>query len=86
LVCRAYGITEEQLKAPGKIRPFTEARALAALFVRESRELSLTELGKAVNREIASLSRAAQLLKEQSAIDARLQPLIEQTRSALLEC
>jgi hypothetical protein len=85
-VCRTYGITEEQLKAPGKVRPFTEARALAAVFVRESRELSLTDLGKAVNREIASLSRAALLLMEQSADDARLKSLLEQTRSALLEC
>jgi len=84
-VCRAYGITEEQLKAPGKVRPFTEARALAAVFVRESRELSLMELGKSVNREIASLSRAALLLIEQSAGDARLKSLLEETRSALLE-
>ena len=51
-VCQTYGITEEQLKAPGKVRPLTEARALAAVFVRESRELSLTELGNAVNREM----------------------------------
>jgi putative transposase len=85
-VCRAYGITEKQLKAPGKVRPFTEARALAAVLVRESRDLSLTELGRAVNREIAPLARAAQLLTEQSAGDARLKSLIEETRSALLEC
>lgn len=85
-VCRAYGITEKQLKAPGKVRPFTEARALAAVFVRESRELSLMELGKMVNREIAPLSRAARLLIEQSAGDARLKSLIEETRSALLKC
>lgn len=83
---RAYGITENQLKAPGKIQPFTEARALAAVFMPESRERSLTELGKTVNREIAPLSSAVQLFLEQSAGDARLKPLIEETRSALLEC
>jgi DNA-binding transcriptional LysR family regulator len=56
------------------------------VFVRESRQLSLTELGKTVNREIAPLSRAAQSLIEQNAGDVRLKSLIEETRSALLEC
>jgi REP element-mobilizing transposase RayT len=82
-VCRVYGISEEQLKAPGKARPFTEARALIAVLVREAPDLSLTELGKAVNREIAPLARAAQRLMDQAAGDAHLMSLIEGIRSAL---
>ena len=84
-VCRVYGISEEQLKVPGKTRPFTEARALIAVLVREAPDLSLTELGKAVHREIAPLARAAQRLTDRAAGDARLMSLIEETRSALLE-
>lgn len=84
-VCRVYGISEKQLKAPGKARPFTEARALIAVLVREAPYLSLTELGNAVNREIAPLARAAQRLMEQAAGDARLRSLIEKIRSALPE-
>lgn len=84
-VCSVYGISEEQLKAPGKARPFTEARALIAVLVREAPDLSLTELGKAVNREIAPLARAAQRLMDQAAGDARLMSLIEEIRSVLPE-
>jgi putative transposase len=84
-VCRAYGITEKQLKAPGKGRQFSEARALAALLVRESSELSLTELGKLVNRDIVPLGRAAQRLSDRAAGDRRLMSRIEDIRSDLLE-
>lgn len=61
-VCRIYGITRQQLQSPGKMRPYTEGRALAALLVHESPHLSLTDLGILLNRDIVPLSRAAQLL------------------------
>ncbi len=51
-VCRLYGIGEEQLKAPGKLRPYTEARALTAAIIQESPHLSLTELGNILKRDI----------------------------------
>ena len=58
-VCRVYGITEEELKAPGKVRVCSEARAVAALQVLEAPALSLTGLGAYLKRDIAPLGRAA---------------------------
>ena len=57
-VCQACDITEAQLKALGKVRPFTEARALAAALVLESPNLSLTKLGRRLERDVAALGRA----------------------------
>ena len=84
-VCRRYGITEEQLKSPGKTRLYSEARAVAALLVRESQGISLTELGKMVNRDIAPLVRSAQRLLEEMAKDEALKTRIDELRQELLE-
>ncbi len=84
-VCRRYGISEEQLKAPGKARPYTEARALTALLVQESSYLSLTELGKVLKRDISPLGRAGRRLLEQAHQNARLAELIEDMRSKFIE-
>jgi chromosomal replication initiation ATPase DnaA len=84
-VCRAYGMTEKQMNAPGKGRQFSEVRVLAALFVRESSEISLTELGKLVNRDIVPLRRVAQRLLNRAARGTRLMSRIEDVRSELLE-
>jgi putative transposase len=83
VVCRRYGITSEQLKAPGKAKPFTEARALAALLVRESSGLSLTELGIMLNRDIAPLGRAGQRLLEEALEDEELHKWISDLRLEL---
>lgn len=58
-VCRVYGISEEELKAPGKMRHCSEARAVATLVVLETPALSLTGLGAYLKRDIAPLGRAA---------------------------
>lgn len=58
-VCRQFEITETQLRSPGKKRPFNETRALAALLVRESPHLSLTELGEFLGRDVPGLGRSA---------------------------
>jgi REP element-mobilizing transposase RayT len=82
-VCRCYGIAAPQLKSPGKLRPYTEARALATMFVHESSHLSLTELGKFLNRNIAPLGRAAQLLAKRAATDSVLAERIGDVRREL---
>lgn len=61
-VCNLYGLTPEALRAPGKSRPASEGRALAALLVREAPQLSLSELGGHLNRDVAALSQAARRL------------------------
>jgi len=60
-VCRHYGISEAEMAAPGKARCASEARAAAALLVREISELSLTALAERLGREVSGLSRAARL-------------------------
>lgn len=82
-VCRRYGITTDQLKAPGKARPYAEARAIAALLVLESTDLRLTELGRMLNRDIAPLGRAGRRLLEDALKDERLSALIEELRQEL---
>jgi hypothetical protein len=63
-VCSLYGLTPEVLRAPGKSRPASEGRALVALLVREMPSLSLTDLGRHLNRDVAALSQAARRLAE----------------------
>jgi putative transposase len=82
-VCRNYGITEQQLRSQGKMRPYSEARALAALLVHESSHLSLTELGKFLNRNIAPLGRAARLLASRTGTDSLIAERIEELRREL---
>ncbi|MGA7828658.1 MAG: transposase [Geobacteraceae bacterium] len=83
-VCRRYGISERQLKAHGKIRPYTEARALLALLVKEHAHLSLTELGRLLGRDISPLSRSAQRLVVNAETEPRLAKLIRDLRNELL--
>jgi len=71
-VCLSYGIAEQQLQSPGKMRPYTEARAMAALIVHEASHLSLTELGIFLHHDIAPLGRAAQLLAKKAGGDHML--------------
>ncbi|MBI2355125.1 MAG: transposase [Deltaproteobacteria bacterium] len=82
-VCRRYGITEEQLRSPGKARTFSEARALAAVIVQESPHLFLTELGKLFNRDVSTIGKAAQRMIYRSQTDDPLATNIEAVRRDL---
>lgn len=82
-VCRQYGITFEQLKAPGKARPYSEARAVAALLVQELQGPSLTDLGKMLNRDIAPLGRAGRRLVEEVLKNEGLKARIKAIRQEL---
>jgi chromosomal replication initiation ATPase DnaA len=76
-VCHRYNITTEQLKAPGKAWPFSEARApLASLLVQETPGVRLSELGRLVGRDLATLGRAGRRIGE----DTRRQPRIAALR------
>lgn len=85
VVCRHYGITIKELKAPGKTRPYSEARATAALFVQELHGVTLTELGRLLNRAIAPLGRAGQRLLELTSGDENLKSRISTIRLELLK-
>ncbi len=79
----AEGIIGQQLRSQGKVRPYTEARALAALLVHESSHLSLTESGKFLDRNIAPLGRAGRLLASSAGTDSLIAERIEELRREL---
>lgn len=82
-VCRVCGISEEDLTAPGKVRYFSEARAVAALLVLESPALSLTSLGAYLRRSIAPLGRSARRLAVLAPDDCGLSEKISAVRVEL---
>ena len=84
-VCRAFDCSVQDLRAPGKERPFTEARAVASLLVQERSHLSLTELGKALNRDISPLGRVGRHLLKEATRDDRLRELVGKIREELQE-
>lgn len=59
-VCAHFQIPDEKLKAPGKIRPMTEGRAVAAVIVQASPHLLLTDLARQLGRDVSALGKAAQ--------------------------
>ena len=59
-VCVHFHISEEMLKTAGKVRPMTEARAVAAAIVQTAPHLRLTDLAKVLGRDISALGKAAQ--------------------------
>ncbi len=83
-VCRVYGISEEMLIAPGKVRHCSEARAVAALLVLESPTLSLTGLGEYLKRNIAPLGRSARRIASMAPDDAGLYEKLSAVRDELV--
>jgi len=79
-VCQCYDCSLEELRAPGKTRPFTEARAVASAIIQELPHLSLTRLGKTLNRDIAPLGRVGRRIENKAAEDERLRRLLETVR------
>ncbi len=82
-VCRVYGISEEDLAAPGKVRHCSEARAVASLLVLESPALSLTGLGAYLRRSIAPLGRSARRIAVLAPDDDGLNEKISAVRAEL---
>jgi len=65
-VGKEYGLTEEEMSAPGRQRTRVEARALIAYLVRETSGLSLTDLGRRMKRDVSTLSFAADKILRRS--------------------
>jgi hypothetical protein len=84
-VCQRYGISESQLKAPGKNRPYNEARAVIAYLIRESHHLSLTEFAKLCGRDVSALGKAASGVAQASCKGNAVAALIEELRTELGE-
>ena len=81
-VCAQFQITEEKLKVPGKMRPMTEARAVAAAIVRVSPHLQLTDLARLTGRDLSALGKAAQRVTEDERSSVIVGELVNMMKSA----
>lgn len=81
-VCHSYGIEVESLTSAGRQHRLSEVRAMISWIVRETRQLSLTELSQRLNRDISSLSVSARRLVEKSTLDSHLSKKMEELKSA----
>lgn len=59
-VCAHFQIEDAQLYESGKVRPMTEARAVAAAIVQGAGHLRMTDLAKRLGRDVSALCKAAQ--------------------------
>ena len=85
-VCIHFRIPEDKLKAPGKVRPMTEARAVVAAIVQESSHLRLTDLARLVGRDVSALGKAAQRAAGDERTCAIVREVMDTMRSAGFEC
>jgi len=82
-VCEGFGIGPETLAEPGKRQPAATARAVAACLVLEAENLTLTELGNCVQRDITALSRSSARLRDRAKSDDALAGKIAAIRQRL---
>ena len=61
-VCHIYEITETELKSPSQCRNRSEARAVVGWLAQELGCVTLSEVGKLVNRDVGSISSAVRRL------------------------
>lgn len=84
-VCSAYGLTIAEVSGRSRVRQISEARAVAALLVRETAGLALVELGKHLNHDLSSLSQAARRLElrieDGSSLAERLEEIKREIKS-----
>ena len=63
-VCIGYGISEPDLKSPSQNRKISEARAVVGWLARELGCVTLSEVGRLVNRDVGSISSAVRRLSD----------------------
>ena len=73
----------EMLDSGGKVRPGSEARACAALLIQEQEGITLTELGRYLNRDLSSLSQSANRLRKRIVNDKKAERRIDFARKSL---
>lgn len=82
-VCAEYQIRISEFCASGKAQPAAEARAVAALLVRNSPAIAFRELATFLSRDLSGLSQAARRLEVRLIGDAALERRIEQIEKML---
>ncbi|GEM_PF-139242 len=84
-VCRLFSLTPVDLAKPGRKGKLAQARAMAALIVRDQDHLSLTELGTRLNRSDAEMQVAANNLRNRVETDHFLAEKVVEAREKLGE-
>jgi putative transposase len=59
-----YGISETELKSPSQNRNISEARAVAGWLAQDLGCVTLSEVGRFVNRDVESISSAVRRLSD----------------------
>jgi len=83
-VCNSCNLNLEELISLKKLAPQSHARALLALLVRESKHLSLVDLGKLLRRDPSGLTKLANRLELKSASDADIRSQLQEIRDWML--
>ena len=81
-VCAASGVSEVQLSSLSRARHLARLRGVAAYLIVEHRWGSLAELARIVNRDLGTLSRAAQAVRQGQA-EPDLQALIQRVEQGV---
>jgi chromosomal replication initiation ATPase DnaA len=79
-VCATFGMSEEELKAPGKHWNRAEARAVATAVVRDLPGASISELSRYLARDASTLSHCADKLRERAVRDAKVEHRLRSVR------
>ena len=82
-VCGSYRLTVAELCSAGKTQPAAEARAVAALLVRNSDSLSLIELAGFLKRDLSGLSQGARRIERRIGTDGLLGGKIKEIAEGL---
>jgi REP element-mobilizing transposase RayT len=82
-VCSEYEIKPATLAEPGKHRENAEARALAALLVLNTDNLTLTSLAAIFRRELSGLSQAARRMQARLDVDKEMKARMDKIRESL---
>ncbi len=82
-VCASYQLNADELCGAGKAQPAAEARAVAALLVRNSEALSLVELARFLKRDLSGLSQAARRIERRAGTDSLLCVKVEKMSDKL---
>ncbi len=82
-VARTCGVRLDALSTPSRERRLSHVRALAAYLVAEHGDGTLTELGKLLNRDVATLSNGARAMRASLRNDVDVQREIQSVKRRL---
>ena len=85
IVCRDYKLTDAELASTGRRRLTSEARSVVGWLAQKSGQVTLTEVGKRLGRDVATLSRGVQQLGEKAKASKALAKVLEGCSNAIMQ-